>query len=87
MKIEGDFELCDVKRFYLFGLTFTSNCPECGKECVFNGSSEYLSYPEVDKKQRIFFHCSDCEIGWEEFLKLNFDIIEHPDNKKVVEEI
>ena len=74
MKIEGTMKgRIDCKRFYMPGITFIQNCPQCGKTIKEDMRDMYLSYAVVGKPFIYDMWCSDCDTNWEEelFIELN----------------
>lgn len=56
MRIEHLSEPAEIreKRFYA-PLVFIETCPECGEEVRKDCSSDYLSYPDLNKPTKIYF--------------------------------
>lgn len=76
VRVEGNLNgEIDVKRFYLEGIKIISNCPKCGKEAVFDGDSDYLSYPKANEVDTVCFYCGSCDDDWLEEIKLKISII------------
>lgn len=71
IKENGKVPTITIKRFYL--PIITDKCPSCGKEVV---NDDYLSYPEFNEKNEIFFDCHDCNEEWKKEIKLNVNIKE-----------
>lgn len=71
-KLNGEI---DVKRFYLEGIKMTSKCPKCGKEAIFDGDSDYLSYPKANEIDTVCFYCGNCDDDWLEKIKLKISIV------------
>jgi len=51
------FEI-SVKRLYL-PFRVEDDCPECGKRCVHDLNSDYLSYPVLGEPIHLSFYCED----------------------------
>lgn len=86
MQIENtnkSFEL-EVKRFY-FPAVLRANCPVCGKECIKDGSGDYLSYPKVNTPTKVYFYCYSIvdgkdvehEFKKEIILRITVEAVEH----------
>jgi len=74
IEVKKKFEI-DVKRFYL-PIVIKRKCPNCGNECEFDLDSDYLSYPTVNKKERITFYCDECDINFEvdSIIRINLEV-------------
>lgn len=59
----GSFEL-DVKRFYIPGLVFKSQCPVCGLVVHKDMEDDYVSYPKTNTPIEITAYCPECEDHW-----------------------
>lgn len=46
----------DVKRFYMPGVTFKSNCPHCGELQSKDMERHYLSYPKMNSPLQVHFY-------------------------------
>lgn len=46
----------ELKRCYL-PIIFRAKCPVCGKECVKDCNSDYLSYPWINTPTKVNFYC------------------------------
>lgn len=57
MKLE-ELGRVDIKRLYI-PVVLKDECPKCGGITEFDGSSEYLSYPEGPEEIRAY--CSNCD--------------------------
>jgi hypothetical protein len=53
-----------IKRFYVPGITVEADCPECGKKVLWEGDSQYLSYPAVGSPDLLHMACFECGHGW-----------------------
>lgn len=77
MKIEGKvIAETDVKRFYLPGIKLIHQCPECEEEQIWNGSSDYLSYPYIGKPIDFDFYCQHCDHEWTHRILLDLSVKE-----------
>lgn len=65
------------KRFYLPGVVIKSKCLNCKKEMKRDLGDDYLSYPETNKSESVYFYCNDCDIEFEEkiIIKLSVELI------------
>lgn len=66
-KVEGEHEI-SVKRFY-FPVKVEIQCPHCGEKNEEDFNNNYLSYPVINKEERCYMTCDDCEKEFE------FDIV------------
>jgi hypothetical protein len=51
----------DTKRGYFPGVLITTICPDCKEDNFFDGRTDYIYYPEVDKPQDVSMYCHYCE--------------------------
>lgn len=79
----GSFEL-DVKRFYVPGLVFKSECPKCSQVCHKDMADNYFQYPTTDTPIGITVYCEKCEHYWvagHVLLKVTVELVE-PKNEE-----
>lgn len=76
IEIKEEFEL-NIKRFYL-PIIIKRKCPNCNNECEEDLGYSYLSYPTVNKKERLHFYCPecDCEFEIDRILKISLQLDE-----------
>lgn len=72
--VEGTFDL-PVKRLYL-PIVETVYCPHCGACNAHDFNDNYLMYPSVNQKTKVYYCCEECD---EEFyfyvtLHLSLDV-------------
>ena len=74
IKIKDEFEI-DVKRFKL-PIKIEQDCPSCNSKCEVDLNSKSLSYPTVNKIERLSFYCGDCsqEFEIDTVLKISLHI-------------
>lgn len=77
-KVKGNI---DVKRFYLEGIVIYENCPKCEKLIKFD-DSQYMSYPNLNRKETINILCENCDDFFEVSIKLTLKV-EKYERKKV----
>ena len=76
-----NFELPEVKRFYLNGVVLKEPCPQCGKELTWDGGFDYLMEPCNSEIHTFTFACSDCNLDFELDYKFQFDLTVTPCTK------
>lgn len=68
-----------AKRTYIDGVVVEKKC-ECGEILQKDLGSDYLSYPSVGHWQSLCFYCDECDIEYEQDVKvrilLNLEIKE-----------
>ena len=64
-KLKESFVL-EIKRMYL-PIVLIENCPRCNKEVEYSLNDHYLSYPDVNKSEIIYFYCENCSTYKEDF--------------------
>ena len=65
----------DIKRLYI-PFDMDVKCPSCGIEETLNSKREYLSYPDTEVKQWIYWMCSNCNSELQ--MLIDFDIKLNP---------
>ena len=63
IEIKDEVEISE-KRFYL-PVEIKRGCPDCRSKCITDLSMHYLNYPTLNKKEKIYFYCIDCETEFE----------------------
>lgn len=63
LKLDQEVELS--KRFYLPGIIIKHTCKKCGEKLKFDLGIDYISYPETNKPENIYFCCDKCDIEYE----------------------
>lgn len=77
IEVKKTFEI-EVKRFHL-PIIIKRKCPNCSSDCELDLNSDYISYPIINKKERITFYCDGCNINFEvdSILRISLEV----DNK------
>jgi hypothetical protein len=75
------------KRFYVPGLIFEAECPECDTVNVREyGKHDYVSYPSGgDGVESVYLCCSNCDHDWEESYVLRISATAFPHGDGVEE--
>lgn len=62
----------DIKRFNIYK-DIDVLCPCCDTDFTIESGSEYISYPETEQVNKLFFCCQECGEGLEidVFIRLN----------------
>lgn len=61
------------KRFYLDGVVLYKEC-KCGNIMEKDLESDYLSYPCVGYPEKLYLYCDECDVEYEEALKVTVSI-------------
>lgn len=76
IKITDKVELS--KRFYLPGTIITATCPKCGNKLEKDLGGDYLSYPETNNEEGIYFCCGKCdtEITNKIIIRISLEVLD-----------
>jgi len=69
-----DFDLPEVKRFYMQGVVLKQPCPSCEKELTWDAGDDYLMYPCNGGEYTIHFHCKKCNEDFEIIYQFDFTV-------------
>ena len=72
IEIKEQYEI-PVKRFYL-PLKIIKKCPTCGGDCETDFSSNYLSYPVINKELSSYFYCDKCDSEFQYNIELKVSV-------------
>lgn len=81
MKITGKFSGTEEmgKRFYLPGLVFKDNCPQCNESVKWDGADDYISHPIVGSSTEFNWYCPECDTEWDRdiLITLSVKVLKH----------
>lgn len=72
IKVQGNIEL-GIKRFYI-PVKIKKQCPECGNNCDVDLDENYLSYPEINGKESVYFYCTNCKCEFKTYVILQLSL-------------